>query len=260
MTWKTRLVIRESAFTAAAFTVAVYFYYLFAFWGIQDHFIEGPLRDYMSSRAVHMELLLAGILIGGLIGIINRIIETQQLRSKPVGQVVLFRTVLYLVSLSVVFGMIFLVYVTLIRSREVLANVFQAITPRYMWSFIIYFVLVVGAINFALEVERVVGPGNLWRLLVGSYRRPREEERVFLFMDLKGSTTIAEKLGHQQYSEFLQECYRDLTQVIIRYEAAIYQYVGDEVVMSWLCKDRAERERTSVQAFFAYQRARGVSM
>jgi len=147
------------------------------------------------------------------------------------------------------------VFVTLIHSWEVLTSVFQAVNPRYMWSTAIYMVLVVGAINFALEVERVVGPGNLWRLLAGSYRRPSEEERVFLFMDLKGSTTIAEELGHKRYSELLQECYRDLTEVIIRYEAAIYQYVGDEVVMSWLCTDRAESERTSVQAFFAYQRA-----
>ena len=255
MTWKTRLVMSESAFTAVAFTAAVYFYYLIAFWGIQDHFIEGPLRDYMTSRAVHFELLLGGILIGGLIGVINRIIETPRLRRRPVGQVVLFRTVLYLVSLSVVVSVIGLLFITLIQSWEVLTSLFQAITPRYMWSAAIYMVLVVGAINFALEVERIVGPGNLWRLFIGSYRRPREEERVFLFMDLKGSTTIAEELGHQRYSEFLQECYRDLTQVIIRYEAAIYQFVGDEVVMSWLCTDRAERKRTSVQAFFAYQKA-----
>ena len=255
MTWKTRLVMRESAFTAVAFTVAVYLYYLIAFWGIQDHFTEGPLRDYMTSRAVHLELLLGGILIGGLIGIINRIIETPRLHSRPVGQVVLFRTVLYLASLSVVFGVIALVFVTLIHSWDVLTSLFQAINPRYMLSAAIYMVLVVGAINFALEVERVVGTGNLWRLFIGSYRRSREEERVFLFMDLKGSTTIAEELGHQRYSELLQECYRDLTQVVIRYEAAIYQYVGDEVVMSWLCTDRAERKRASVQAFFAYQRA-----
>ena len=255
MTWKTRLVMRESAFTAVAFTVAVYLYYLIAFWGIQDHFTEGPLRDYMTSRAVHLELLLGGILIGGLIGIINRIIETPRLHSRPVGQVVLFRTVLYLASLSVVFGVIALVFVTLIHSCDVLTSLFQAINPRYMLSAAIYMVLVVGAINFALEVERVVGTGNLWRLFIGSYRRSREEERVFLFMDLKGSTTIAEELGHQRYSELLQECYRDLTQVVIRYEAAIYQYVGDEVVMSWLCTDRAERKRASVQAFFAYQRA-----
>jgi adenylate cyclase len=255
MTWRTRLMLHESAFTAAAFTFAVYLYYLIAFWGIQDHFTEGPLRDYLNSRAVHLELFLSGILIGGMIGVINRIIEIPRLRSKSVGQVVLFQTVLYLVSISIVFSVIFLVYMILIFTPEVMTSLFQAVTPRYLWSFIIYLVFVIGAINFALEVERVVGPGNLWRLLVGSYRRPQEEKRVFLFMDLKGSTTIAEKLGHLRYSELLQECYRDLTKVIIRYEAAIYQYVGDEVVMSWLCKGRVDRKRTSVLAFFAYKSA-----
>jgi len=134
-----------------------------------------------------------------------------------------------------------------------MSDLIQDSNPHYWWSSVIYFVLVVGAINFALEIERIVGPGNLWRLFIGSYRRPRDEERVFLFMDLKGSTASAEELGHQRYSEFLQECYRDLTQVIIRYEASIYQFVGDEVVMSWLRTDRTERKRTSVQAFFAYQ-------
>lgn len=246
--------LRESAFTAAAFTFAVYFYYLIAFWGIQDHFTEGPLRDYMSSRAVHLELFLSGILIGGMIGVINRIIEVPRLRGKSVGEVVFFRTVLYLLSISIISCLIFLVFVILILSREVMTSLYQAVTPHYLWSFIIYLVFVIGVINFALEVERVVGPGNLWRLLVGSYRRPREEERVFLFMDLNGSTTIAEELGHKRYSELLQECYRDLTKVIIRYEAAVYQYVGDEVVMSWLCTDRVDRKRTSALAFFAYRK------
>ena len=63
MTWKTRLVMRESAFTAVAFTAAVF--YLIAFWHVQDHFTEGPLRDYLTSRAVHVELPLAGILYAG---------------------------------------------------------------------------------------------------------------------------------------------------------------------------------------------------
>ena len=63
MTWKTRLVMRESTFTAVAFTAAVF--YLIAFWDVQDHFTEGPLRDYLTSRVVHVELLLAGILYAG---------------------------------------------------------------------------------------------------------------------------------------------------------------------------------------------------
>lgn len=247
--------MRESAFTAAAFTAASYGYYLIAFWGVQDHFVAGPLRDYMTSPAVHVELLLAGILFGSLIGVINRITETPRFRSRPVAQLVLFRTLLYLVSLGAVAGVVMLVFVTLIFPWETLAAAFRAMTPRYTLSFGLWTALVVVAINFTLEVERVIGPGNLWRLLIGRYRQPREEERVFLFMDLKGSTATAEELGHLRYSELLQECYRDLTEVVMRYQAAIYQYVGDEVVLSWPCTDHGERKKDSVQAFFAYQEA-----
>ena len=63
MTWKTRLVMREGTFTESAFTAAVF--YLFVFRDVQDHFTEGPLRDYLTSRAVHVELPLAGILYAG---------------------------------------------------------------------------------------------------------------------------------------------------------------------------------------------------
>jgi adenylate cyclase len=247
--------VRESAFTAAAFTAAAYFYYVLAFWGVQDHFVEGPLRDYMASRAVHVELLLTGVLFGGLIGVINRITGTPRFRDRSVGQLVLLRTILYLVSVSAVSGVVALVFVAFILPWETLVTTFHAMTPRYTASFLVWSVFTVVAINFALEVERLVGPGKLWRLLIGRYRRPHEEERVFLFMDLKGSTTIAEELGHKRYSELLQECYRDLTEVVLRYEAAIYQYVGDEVVLSWPSGDRTGRMRASVQAFFAYRKA-----
>ncbi len=53
-----------------------------------------------------------------------------------------------------------------------------------------------------------------------------------MFLDLKGSTSIAEKLGHEKYSELMQNCFHDLTDVVINYNASIYQYVGDEVVLT----------------------------
>lgn len=255
MTWKTRLMVREGTLTALAFTAAAYSYYLFAFWGVQDHFVDGPLRRYMASGAVHVELIMSGLLFGGLIGVINRLTETPRLRSRSALQLVLVRTVLYLVGLGVVAGMVMGVFVTLILPWDVLSEAYRAMTPRYSISFAIWALLAVGMINFALEVERVVGPGNLWRLLVGRYRRPREEERVFLFMDLRGSTHTAEALGHRRYSEFIQACYRDLTAVVMRYEATIYQYVGDEVVLSWPTTTDGSTERDSVEAFFAYRSA-----
>ncbi|WP_299218643.1 adenylate/guanylate cyclase domain-containing protein [uncultured Aquimarina sp.] len=77
------------------------------------------------------------------------------------------------------------------------------------------------------------GKGVFLKILRGRYRIPKEEERIFMFLDLKDSTTIAEKLGHLKYSQFIQDCFYDLNMVVSKYEAEIYQYVGDEAVLTW---------------------------
>ena len=70
-------------------------------------------------------------------------------------------------------------------------------------------------------------------MLFGKYRNPREEERIFMFMDLKSSTTHAEKLGHIKYSALIRDSFMDINQVLAKHYAEIYQYVGDEIVLSW---------------------------
>jgi AhpD family alkylhydroperoxidase len=72
---------------------------------------------------------------------------------------------------------------------------------------------------------------------VEKYAPPTTDERVFLFLDLTDSTGIAERLGHEDYSRLIRACYHDLTDLVIRYRAEIYQYVGDEVVLSWSLAD-----------------------
>jgi class 3 adenylate cyclase len=60
-----------------------------------------------------------------------------------------------------------------------------------------------------------------------------EVERIFMFLDLKGSTTIAEKLGHVLYFELLNDFFSDIAEPVAKHSGEIYQYVGDEVVVSW---------------------------
>lgn len=252
MNWKTRLVFRESLFTAFTFTVAAYSYYLVSFWGVQDHFADWPLQEYLTSWLVHIELLIVGILFGLGIAIINRFTDTPKLRKLSIMRLVLYRTLLYLISFLVVSIIVVAIFVILIYPWEVMMDMFFAMSPRYALSFILWLIIVVVGINMALEIERIIGPQNIWRLLIGRYRRPLEEKRIFLFMDLKGSTTAAEELGHIKYSEFIQECFHDLTQVVMQYEASIYQYVGDEVVMSWLFTAHKTDPLISVQAFYTY--------
>ena len=46
-------------------------------------------------------------------------------------------------------------------------------------------------------------------------------------------TTIAEKLGHIQFSRLIQDCFYDLTDIVLMHNVEIYQYVGDEIVFTW---------------------------
>ena len=56
-------------------------------------------------------------------------------------------------------------------------------------------------------------------------------------MDLNASTTIAEKLGHIKYSEFIRDSFQDINLIVSSFNAEIYQYVGDEIVLTWQIQD-----------------------
>lgn len=120
---------------------------------------------------------------------------------------------------------------------------------RESWANYFYMILVDTLLTIIGYIDGMLGAGNLSKLLIGRFYYPREEERILMFLDLKSSTTIAEKLGHIQYSLFIQDCFNDLA-LVEEYGAEIYQYVGDEVVLSWeLFKGLSDNQ--CVKAFFA---------
>ena len=86
---------------------------------------------------------------------------------------------------------------------------------------------------------------NFW---FGKYKRGREEERVVLFMDLDDSTTIAEKLGHTQFFNLLNDCFQDITTSTLKYEGKIIDYIGDEVVISW----PVEKANLLIEFYFGF--------
>ena len=84
-----------------------------------------------------------------------------------------------------------------------------------------------------LQVNDKFGSGILWQFLTGKYFHPREEKRIFMFLDIRSSTSIAEKIGHMKYFELLKAFYKEITDPIINCSGQIYQYVGDEVIVTW---------------------------
>ena len=101
-------------------------------------------------------------------------------------------------------------------------------------------------------VNEKFGKGVLRDMLLGKYRNPRIEKKVFMFVDLKSSTMLAEKMGYIKYSSLIQQCFYDLNEVVRKYDGQIYQYVGDEAVIFWDFDKGIEKNRC-IECFFAFR-------
>ena len=88
-------------------------------------------------------------------------------------------------------------------------------------------------INIVMQLDRLLGRGVLANFIIGRYHKPREEERIFLFLDLVGSTALAERLGGPRFMNLLNWLYRDIADPIVEYRGDIHKYVGDEVIVTW---------------------------
>ncbi len=115
---------------------------------------------------------------------------------------------------------------------------------------ILYCFIVGFLIEFFQEVDLKFGPGNLWKMLKGTYYHPVEEERVLMFLDMRSSTAIAEELGHIKYSRLVQDCFKDIS-VIADHKGNVYQYVGDEAVLTWEGQIAFD-DNNCVNAYFAF--------
>lgn len=121
---------------------------------------------------------------------------------------------------------------SLIDSQTIEHTAVIVSSASYLRNFI-FWMLVVVATLVMLNVNDKYGPGVFAKLLLGRYHRPREEERIFMFVDIRSSAAIAEKLGHIRFFNLLNDFFQDITDPVIATAGEIYQYVGDEVVVSW---------------------------
>jgi adenylate cyclase len=131
------------------------------------------------------------------------------------------------------------------------ANAFASPRTRlaFLFSVVVTFVFV-----FVLEIREIVGPRNLRNIVLGRYHRPRAEERFFLFIDVAGSTSLAERVGPVAVHRFLNGVFRCAADPIADYAGEIYQYVGDEMVVTWTAAE-ARPEARPLACFFAIEAA-----
>ena len=108
------------------------------------------------------------------------------------------------------------------------------------------------AVLFVLQISRLVGGRTLSNIVRGRYHHPRVEERFFLFIDVAGSTGIAERLGPAAVHRFLNRIFVIAGEPIDDHSGEIYQYVGDEIVVTWTVA-AGRRDARALGCFFAIE-------
>ena len=72
------------------------------------------------------------------------------------------------------------------------------------------------------------------RLLVNpELVEPRKTEITVMFSDIRGFTTISEKLDAQELALFLNQYLSDMTEVVFKHRGTLDKYIGDAVMAFW---------------------------
>ena len=180
-------------------------------------------------------------------------------RSVSFGRKLLYKMGIYLLFILVIIGYAYPIAAALesglspysepVRERFLAFLVSpQALSTLISLSASIFACLLYGGVSEHL------GHRVILNFFTGKYHHPKAEVRIFMFLDLSDSTTLAEKLGHQRYFSFLREFYNNLSDPIISHRGEVYQYVGDEIVISWP-KAVGLQNGHCLRSFFAMKQA-----
>lgn len=114
-------------------------------------------------------------------------------------------------------------------------------------------------ISSFVSISRILGQNELVRLVFGSYHTPREEQRVVMFLDLEGSTAIAEKIGPIAFLKLLNDFLYDITTPILDSGGEIYKYLGDGVIVTWKLKAGLKKSNCLMSFFVMQQQLQAQS-
>jgi adenylate cyclase len=222
---------------------------LIRFYGTKD------TMDWAANTQIFIGVwLLAGVFFGTAYWFTTIISDKPQLRRKSYGFLISLRVItMVFVTLIMLLVLRFIAFFTgAIEADEILPTFVEHMTSKLMIVILLYIGIVSAILGFIRQTSLMVGARVLKNLLLGKYRSPRDEKRIFMFLDLKSSTTYAERLGHARFCRLIQDCFHDLTDSAIKHEVEIYQYVGDEAILTWTM-DEGTRNVNCIQVYFDFQ-------
>ena len=89
---------------------------------------------------------------------------------------------------------------------------------------------------------------RFYNLLLGRYFKPVDEERIFVFVDMLGSSKAANELGNTRFHQLLSDFFFHIDRAIVRSGGEIVSYVGDAVIITWPLSDNMKKNAAPFRA------------
>lgn len=183
---------------------------------------------YIDTNDFYIIQVVIGFIYGILVGLMEEITSHRRYIniSLPLQFLIKVLGIVFIITLL-------MVCLVTIHPEVEFSDIRGFIQQKEVSSPLILAIIVAFTVITYFQVEKLVGRNMLSNYLKGKYKKPKKEIRVFLFLDLKASTTLSEKLGNDLYYSFLNDAIYEMSASIIETKAEIYQYVGDEIVFTW---------------------------
>ncbi len=209
------------------------------------------LFEFLAEGWVSFVGVVIGVVLAAPLALLEESAFDERVRRLPFSVAILTKVFTYLGSVLGVFLLVGFVFGWLagLTMDDFWASMKE---PIFAYQVGVGFLLYV-VILFFRQLDRLLGPGVLLRYLLGRYHRPRREVRIFMFLDLKSSTTLAEELGHERYYGLVNEFFRDISGPVLDNAGEIYEYVGDEAVLTWE-EEKGLKDARCLRVFFEIDR------
>jgi adenylate cyclase len=120
------------------------------------------------------------------------------------------------------------------------------VPPVQVWACSMGISFLLGA---SLRVRELLGRQKFRDVIVSRYRRPIEEERVFPFLDVIGSTAYARRFGALAAARYLGRVFKLVAAPVANNGGSIDDYIGDAVLISWRARKALSSDASMRCAF-----------
>ena len=233
--------IKEIILITSIWIVITFFYVFIKFNDIPEAYLSeiygGESR--ISIEWIYRTSFFVSLPLGIVLGILYTYVYPHLYRSKGFVQNLFIRFVIFfIVAISIFF--------CLYRTTDL-----SLILNGNKISILIYMIVSEIVIGLLILTRRNLGDNYFVNTILNTYRNPKGEERVFMFLDMQDSTPTAEQLGYLTFSRYMQDCFYYLSDVVLKNGGEIYQFVGDEAVITWRVKNNFD-DKKCLDLYFDY--------